>query len=109
MVKFNLIYEISFDDNIYIGSTCETLKTRLNQLMEDLKSTVYKSITIMSMNQKLNPLFCSISGSVDKKGLEAVENKQISELADKYEDRVLNKRDNPNKRRRLESMSKLKQ
>ena len=64
MVKFNLIYEISFDDNIYIGSTCETLKTRLNQLMEDLKSTVYKSIRIMSMNQKLNPLFCSISGSV---------------------------------------------
>ena len=44
-----------------------------------------------------------------KKGLEAVENKHISEFADKYEDRVLNKRNNPNKRRRLESMSKLKQ
>ena len=42
-------------------------------------------------------------------GLEAVENKQISELADKYEDRVLNKRDNPSKRRKLDSMSKLKQ
>ena len=44
-----------------------------------------------------------------KKGLEAVENKHISEFAENYGDRVLNKRNNPNKRRRLESMSKLKQ
>ena len=33
-----------------------------------------------------------------KRGLEAVENKHISEFADKYSDRVLNKRSNPNKR-----------
>ena len=42
LYKNGQIYKISLDDKICIGSTCETLKTRLNQHMEDPKSTVYK-------------------------------------------------------------------
>ena len=87
------------------------LKTRLNQHMEDAKSTVYKYINKNYVNETtVEPIvFATSVDQWTKKGLDAVENKRILEFADKYEDRVLNKRNNPNKRRRLEKMSKLKQ
>ena len=84
------IYKIQFDDeSIYIGSTINTLETRLKGHLSDIKSIVYKS---KDKNPKI--LLLIDSPCENKHKLEKVEKKYINQYAKKYGAKVLNKRGN---------------
>ena len=96
-VKFNSlykngkIYKVVFDNgNVYIGSTCEELKIRLKWHLSNKNSQVYKHI---NKNPKIE--FVVLVPSNEKKSLEKVKNGYISEFAEKYGHKLLNKRWNP--------------
>ena len=99
------IYRVRFDDGkIYIGSTCENLKLRLAWHLTNPGSQVYK-------NKNKNPKIELIvnAPSYDKKNLEKAENEHISENADIYGDKLINKKNNPNmKQKNMNTRLKLK-
>ena len=87
-------YKITIDDKIHIGSTYEELKTRLKGHLTNKNSTVYEYIC-KTATDIIKMEFIVNAPSADKKSLEAVENKHIWK-------RVLNKRCNPNKTKKIE-------
>ena len=101
--KFNSLYkngkiQVTFDDGkVYVGSTCETLETRLKWHLSNPKSQVYK-------DRKKNPKIELIidAPSKDKRSLENSENGHIQEHAEKYGDLLLNKRMNPKAKKVVE-------
>ena len=92
LYKNGKIYKITFDDeNIYIGSTCEELATRLKWHLSNTKSQVFKR---KDENPKIE-LIIDAPGN-DKRSLEKVENGYIQEYAEKYGKLLLNIKSNPN-------------
>lgn len=92
------IYQITFDNiYIYIGSTCETLETRLKWHLTNTKSQVFK-------HRHNNPKIELITNapSFNKSSLVNVENGYIAEYAEKYGERLLNVRSNPIKKKKIE-------
>lgn len=90
------IYEVTFDRSgkIYVSSTCDKLEERLKQHVSNKKSAVYKYRT-------MGPQFRLIvkASSECKKSLEKVKNTHIEYYAEKYGERLINKRSNPNKKK----------
>ena len=107
LYKNGKIYKITFDDGkVYVGSTCENLETRLRWHKTNPKSQVYK-------NKDKNPKIELIidAPSKDKKALEKSEIGRIEEYAEKYGNLLINKRSNPNikkKKQNTKLMSKTK-
>ena len=94
LYKNGKIYKVTFDNGmVYVGSTCEELETRLKWHLSNMKSQVFK-------NKKHNPKIKLIinAPSNDKKSLEQVENGYIHEYAEKYGNKLINIRSNPNKK-----------
>ena len=86
------IYRVRFDNGkIYIGSTCENLELRLAWHLANPGSQVYK---YKNQNPKIELIVNA--PSYDKKHLEKSENEHISENADIYGDKLINKKNNPN-------------
>jgi len=84
------------DENVYIGSTCEELKTRLKwrasiSNLSSNKSQVFKH---KDKNPKIELIIDAPSN--DKKSLEKVENGYIQEYAVKYGEHLINIKSNPN-------------
>ena len=89
------IYKIEFSNGkVYVGSTCEDLKTRLKLHLSDKKNIVYK-------NSKFRPKIELIvkAPCFDKKTLESIEMKWIDWLAQDYGSDLLNVRGNTSRRR----------
>lgn len=82
---------------VYIGSTCEELKTRLKWHLASNRSQVFK-------HKNQNPVIELIvnAPSKDKKSLEKVENGYIDEYAEKYGKLLLNIKSNPIKKKKIE-------
>ena len=92
LYKNGKIYKVTFDNGmVYIGSTCEELKTRLKWHLSNKKSQVF-------IHKDKNPKIELIinSPSNDKKSLEKVENGYIQEYAEKYGKLLINIKSNPN-------------
>ena len=96
--KFNSLYQddkiyVSFNgDSIYIGSTsCESLKIRFKWHLTNKSSQMFK-------HKQYNPSIelIVLAPSNDKKGLKKIENGYIHEYAEKYGNKLLNKRCDPN-------------
>ena len=82
---------------VYVGSTCEELKTRLEGHLTNKNSAVFKY-----KDKKTKIELIINAPSYDKKSLGKVENGHIEEYADKYGERLLNKRNNPLKTKKIE-------
>ena len=96
-LKYNngKIYKIEFTNGkVYVGSTCEDLKTRLKLHLSDKKSVVYKN----SMYRPKIELIVN-APCFDKKTLETIEGKWIDWLAQDYGEDLLNVRGNTSRRR----------
>ena len=94
LYKNGKIYKVSFEnENIYVGSTCELLETRLKWHLSNNKSQVFKH---KSKKPKIELIVNAPSN--DKKSLEKVENGYISEYAEKYGNKLLNVKCNPLKK-----------
>ena len=92
LYKNGKIYKVTFEnENIYIGSTCEELKTRLKWHLSNNKSQVFK---LKNENPKIELIINA--PSKDKKSLEKVENGYIQEYAEKYGNKLINIKSNPN-------------
>ena len=81
LYKEGKIYRVDFDDGtVYVGSTCESLETRLKWRLSSKDSQVFKN---RSENPKIELI--SKAPSFDKKkSLEKTENEHIVEYAKKY-------------------------
>ena len=96
-LKYNTgkIYKITFTNGkVYIGSTCEDLKTRLRWHLADKKSVVYKNSIYKPKIELIVKATC-----FDKKRLEEIEMKWIDWLAQDYGSDLLNVRGNTSRRR----------
>ena len=88
------IYKVTFSNKmVYTGSTCEELETWFKWHLSDKNSQVFKH---KDKNSEIELIV--YAPSKDKKSLENVENKHITEFADKYGELLLNKRCNPLKK-----------
>lgn len=99
LYKNGKIYEVVFNNGkIYVGYTCDEIEKRLEQHKKDEKSQVYK-------NKKYNPVIKLIinAPSKDKKALENVEKKYIKYYAETYGSKLINKKCNPNGKKKKES------
>ena len=98
LYKDGKIYKVTFNnEKIYVGSTCEELKTRLRCHLKDKKSQVFKH----RANRPKIELIVNAPSS-DKKSLEKVENCYIREYAEKYGKKPLNKKANALKTKKIE-------
>ena len=94
LYKNGKIYKVTFSDkNVYVGSTCEELETRLKWHLSNHKSQVYKNKDNDPKIELLIDAPCN-----DKKTLEKIENAYIEEYANKYKKLLLNVRCNPLKK-----------
>ena len=82
------VYEISFEliDKLYVGCSIRNLQHRLDEHINDKKSTVYK---YRNMKPTILPIICCPCR--DRKELNKVEAEHIHYYATKYGDRLLNK------------------
>ena len=96
-LKYNdgKIYKITFSNGkVYVGSTCEDLKTRLKSHLSDTKSQVYK---YSKYKPKIEHIVKALT--FDKKKLEEIECKWIERYAEDCGDRLLNIRGNTSRKR----------
>ena len=92
LYKNGKIYKVTFgNEMVYVGSTCEELKTRLKWHLSNKKSQVFKH---KDKNPKIELIIDAPSN--DKKSLEKVENGYIHEYAEKYGKHLINIKSNPN-------------
>ena len=96
-LKYNngKIYKIVFSNGkIYVGSTCDDLKTRLKWHLADNKSAVHINSIFKPKIELIVKAPC-----YDKKTLEAIETKWIEWFAADYGSNLLNKRGNKSRRK----------
>ena len=94
LYKNGKIYKVTFDNGmVYVGSTCEDLKTRLKWHLSNMKNQVFKN---KDKKPKIELIINAPSN--DKKSLEKVENGYIQEYAEKYGKHLINIKSNPNKK-----------
>ena len=98
-LKYNngKIYKIKFSNGeLYVGSTCDDLETRLKWHLVDKKSVVHKKKLLRPKIELIVNAPC-----FDKKTLEAVEMKWIDWYASDYGDKLVNVRGNRSRKRTL--------
>ena len=96
-LKYNdgKIYKITFSNGkVYVGSTCEDLKTRLKSHLSDSKSQVYKYSKYKPKIELIVKAPC-----FDKKKLEEIECKWIERYAQDCGEDLLNIRGNTSRKR----------
>ena len=97
------IYKITFNnDKIYIGQTCDSLKNRLRWHLRNKKSCMHKYKDYDPQIHLVVNAPCH-----DKKSLERVESRYIHEYSIKYGDKLLNKLNNPARRKKIKYIANI--